>query len=182
FYGSGAFLFARNFRAGTVDVFDSNFHRIRMRGSFVDKRIPSSFGPFGIAAINSHIYVTYAKRDSAKKDDVAGPGNGFIDIFDTQGHLLKRFISKGQLNSPWGMAWAAFEGFGNFNNALFVGNFGDGSVNAFDFDSGAFLGKITDGSGTPIIISGIWALQFGLGLPGQSSALFFTAVINHEQH
>src|SRR5205807_109678 len=83
FNGSGAFLFATNFRAGTVDVFDSNFHRVRTPGGFIDKKIPSSFGPFGIAAINSHIYVTYAKRDSAKKDDVAGPGNGFIDVFDT---------------------------------------------------------------------------------------------------
>src|SRR5205823_4114744 len=160
----------------------SSKKRCEPSGGFIDTKIPSSFGPFGIAAINSHIYVTYAKRDSSKTDDVAGPGNGFIDIFDTEGNLLQRFASKGVLNSPWGMAWAPFEGFGNFNNALFVGNFGDGSVNAFDFDSGAFLGRVTDSSGTPIMIPGVWALQFGLTLPGKSATIYFTAGINDEQH
>lgn len=182
FNTKGAFLFATNFRAGKIDVFDSSFHPVSTSGGFRDNKVPSSFGPFGIASINSHLYVTYAKRDSSKTGDVAGPGNGFIDIFDTDGNLLQRFASKGVLNSPWGMAWAPFEGFGNFENALFVGNFGDGSVNAFDFDSGAFLGKVTDSSGTPIIIPGIWALQFGLGLPGKSSTIYFTAGINDEQH
>ena len=182
FNASGAFLFATNFHAGTVDVFDSNFQPVRTSGGFVDKKIPSSFAPFGIAAINSHIYVTYAKTDSSRTDDVAGPGNGFVDIFDTEGHLVQRFASKGVLNSPWGMAWAPFENFGNFNNALFVGNFGDGTVNAFDFDSGAFLGQVTDSSGTPIIIPGVWALQFGLTLPGQAATIYFTAGIADEQH
>ena len=182
FNARGAFLFATNFRAGTVDVFDSNFRPVRTRGGFIDRRIPSSFAPFGIAAINSHIYVTYAKQNSTKTDDDPGPGRGFIDIFDTDGNLIRRFASKGVLNSPWGMAWAPFENFGNFNNALFVGNFGDGSVNAFDFDSGAFLGKVTDPSGTPIIIPGIWSLQFGLTLPGKASTIYFTAGINDEQH
>src|SRR5438105_5782717 len=182
FNASGAFLFATNFRSGTVDVFHSSFTPVRTAGGFIDKKISSDFGPFGIAAINSRIYVTYAKRDSSKTDDVAGPGNGFIDIFDTQGNLLQRFASKGVLNAPWGMAWAPFENFGNFNNALFVGNFGDGAVNAFDFDSGAFLGKVTDSSGAPIIIPGICGLQFGLGLPGKSSTIYFAAGINDEQH
>jgi aldose sugar dehydrogenase len=179
---SGAFLFATNFHAGSVDVFDSSFRPVQMSGAFQDSKIPSSFAPFGISSINGDLYVTYAKRDAAKTDDVAGPGNGFIDIFDTHGNLLRRFTSKGQLNSPWGMAWAPFEGFGGFDNALFVGNFGDGSINAFDFDSGAFLGKVSNASGNPIMIPGLWALQFGLGLPGASSALFFTAGINDEQH
>ena len=98
-----------------------------------------------------------------------------------EGNLLQRFASKGELNAPWGMAWAPFEGFGNFNNALFVGNFGDGSINAFDFDSGEFLGKVSNASGTPITIPGLWALQFGLGLPGKSSTIYFTAGINDEQ-
>ena len=182
FNGKGAFLFATNFHGGTIDVFDSNFRPVRTTGGFADNKIPSSFGPFGIAAINSRLYVTYAKRDASKTDDVAGPGNGFIDVFDTDGNLLQRFASRGVLNAPWGMAWAAFENFGNFNNALFVGNFGDGRVNAFDFDSGEFLGTITDPSGTPIVIPGIWALQFGLGLPGKSSTLYFTAGINDEEH
>src|SRR5438105_1280637 len=150
FNAAGAFLYATNFHAGTVDVFDSNFRPVHTSGGFKDPKIPAGFAPFGISAINSHLYVTYAKQNADKKDDVGGAGNGFIDIFDTTGHLLERFTSHGQLNSPWGMAWAPFEGFGNFNNALFVGNFGDGAVNAFDFDSGEFLGAVTDPSGKPI--------------------------------
>src|SRR5919201_582860 len=94
FNASGAFLFATNFHAGTVDVFDSNFQPVRTSGGFVDKKIPSSFAPFGIAAINSHIYVTYAKQDSSKTDDVAGPGNGFIDIYDTHGNLCSDLPAK----------------------------------------------------------------------------------------
>src|SRR5207244_4376990 len=167
----------------TVDVFDSNFHQVHLAGAFKDPNIPAGYAPFGISAINSHLYVTYALQNADKHDDVAGAGHGFIDIFDTQGHLLKRFTSKGQLNSPWGMAWAPFQGFGNFNNALFVGNFGDGTVNAFDFDSGDFLGKVRNAAGKPITIPGVWALEFGLGVAnGSSNTLFFTAGINDEQH
>src|SRR5207244_6168832 len=126
--------------------------------------------------INSHLYGTYAQQDADKEDDVAGAGHGFIDIFDMQGRLLSRFASRGQLNAPWGMAWAPFQGFGKFNNALFVGNFGDGTINAFDFDTGDFLGKLTNAGGSPITIPGLWALQFGFGVQnGSSTALFVTA-------
>src|SRR4029078_1136785 len=110
--GSGAFLYATNFHAGTVDVFDSNFKPARTTGPFTDPNIPPGYAPFGIAAINSHLYVTYALQDEDAEDDVRGAGHGYIDIFDTQGKLLKRFASQGQLNSPWGMAWAPFQGFG----------------------------------------------------------------------
>ncbi len=183
FNESGAFLFATNFHAGTVDVFDSNFQPVSFSNAFRDPKIPAGYAPFGIAAINSHLYVTYAQQNAEKRDDVAGAGHGFIDIFDTHGKFLQRFASRAQLNSPWGMAWAPFERFGNFNNALFVGNFGDGSVNAFNFDSGDFLGDVRDVSGNPIIIPGVWALQFGLGVAGgSSSALYFTAGIDDEQH
>src|SRR5262249_17792426 len=146
-------------------------------GAFTDSGISAGFAPFGISAINSHLYVTYAKQDAGKEDDVAGPGNGFIDVFDTEGHLLERFASPGPLNSPWRMAWAPFQGFGEFNNALFVGNFGDGTVNAFDFDSGDFLGTVRNAGGTPIHVPGIWGLQFGLGIPNGSNTLYFTAGI-----
>jgi len=183
FNESGAFLFATNFHAGRIDVFDSNFRPVHKDDKFRDPHLPAGYAPFGIAAINSHLYVTYALQDADKEDDVAGAGHGFVDIFDTEGNLLKRFIRQGQLNSPWGMAWAPFEGFGGFNNALFVGNFGDGTVNAFDFDSGEFLGAIRDASNSLVQIPGIWALQFGLGVAGASSStLFFTAGIDDEKH
>lgn len=183
FNESGAFLFATNFRAGTVDVFDSRFRPVRTHGGFRDEHLPAGYAPFGIASINAKLYVTYALQDADKHDDVSGAGHGFLDIFDTEGNLLRRFISSGQLNSPWGMAWAPFEGFGGFDNALFVGNFGDGTVNAFDFDSGAFLGKVNNAGGTPIQIPGIWGLQFGLGVANaSSSSLFFTAGLDDEHH
>jgi aldose sugar dehydrogenase len=183
FNESGAFLFATNFHAGTVDVFDSTFQPVHTPGSFMDPQIPAGYAPFGISSINGEVYVTYAMQNADKKDDVRGAGHGFINIFDTKGNLVKRFTSQGQLNSPWGMAWAPFEGFGKFNNALFVGNFGDGSVSAYDFDTGEFLGALTDAGGKPINIPGLWALQFGLGVSGgSSSAVFFTAGIADEKH
>jgi glucose/arabinose dehydrogenase len=183
FNGSGAFLYAVNFHQGTVDVFDSTFRPVRKVGAFQDPQLPGGYVPFGISAINSRLYVTYALQAADKRGEVRAPGNGFIDIFDTEGNLVKRFASQGQLNAPWGMAWAPFEGFAKFNNALFVGNFGDGSINAFDFDSGDFLGTVNDANGRPINNPGIWALQFGLGVAGSTSdTLLFTAGIAAEKH
>jgi uncharacterized protein (TIGR03118 family) len=183
FNKQGAFLYATNFHAGTVDVFDSNFQQVHHQDKFRDPHLPSGYAPFGIASINAKLYVTYALQDADKADDVAGAGHGFIDIFDTEGKLLQRFASQGQLNSPWGMAWAPFEGFGKFNNALLVGNFGDGSINAFDFDSGDLLDKVNDATGKPITIPGLWALVFGLGVAqGSSSTVYFTAGIGDEKH
>ena len=178
-----AYLYATNFHAGTVDVFDQNFQPVHIPGAFTDSGIPAGYAPFGIQAINGHLYVTYAQQDADKEDDVAGAGHGFIDVFDTEGHLLQRFASQGQLNSPWGMAWAPISGYGDFSNALLVGNFGDGTINAFDFDTGDFLGKLSDSSGKPITNPGIWALSFGDGAASTSpNTLYFTAGLADEQH
>jgi len=183
FGDNGPMLFATNFGAGTVDVYDSQFAPIRNGTMFKDPKMAAGYAPFGIAAINGQIYVTYALQNAAHTDDVPGAGRGFIDVFDMSGKLQKRFASQGPLNAPWGMAWAPFEGFGGFSNALLVGNFGDGTISAFDFDSGDFLGPITDSSGHTIQIPGVWALQFGLGVANASSStLFFTAGIMREQH
>jgi uncharacterized protein (TIGR03118 family) len=180
---SGNFLLATNFRSGKIDVFDQNFQPAQLAGSFSDPNIPAGFAPFNIAVINGSVYVTYAMQNDEKHDDVAGPGNGFIDVFDTNGNFMSRFASAGPLNSPWGMALAP-AGFGPFSNDLLVGNFGDGHINAFNPSTGAFLGQLSDTAGNPIVIDRLWGLTFGGGGPmnGPTNTLFFTAGIQDEQH
>lgn len=178
--GSNQFLFATNFRDAVVEIYDSNFHFVK---SFTDPNAPAGFAPFGIQNINGHLFVTFAKQNDAKHDDVAGPGNGVIDIFDTDGNLLSRFASGGALNSPWGLALAP-AGFGIFSQRLIVGNFGDGHISAFDIHSGIFEGQLKDILGQPMNINGLWALKFGSGsaLSGPRNHLLFTAGIGDESH
>src|SRR5262249_56892945 len=131
--------------------------------------------PFNVQNINGLLYVTYAKREAGGTDDVAGHGNGFVDIFTTSGFLVKRLVKHGHLNSPWGLALAP-PNFGKFSNALLVGNFGDGRISAFDPNTGQFLGQMRDTSGRPIRIDGLWGLRFGFGYPvGDGNVLFFAA-------
>jgi uncharacterized protein (TIGR03118 family) len=116
-------------------------------------------------------------QDAAKHDDVAGSGHGFVDVYTTSGVLVERLISRGALNSPWGMAVAP-AGFGPLGGDLLVGNFGDGTINAFNLTSGAFLGTVSDTSGNPIVNQGLWGLAFGNGSQGTlTSTLYFTAGI-----
>jgi uncharacterized protein (TIGR03118 family) len=181
----GNFLFATNFHAGTIDVFDKNFHPVHLAGSFIDPALPpppsgsQGFAPFGIQNIGGNLFVTYAFQKPGQHDDLAGAGNGFIDVFDTSGHLLKRFASNGTLNSPWGMTVAPGD-FGQFSHDLLVGNFGDGRINAFNLTTGAFLGQLADPAGKPITIDGLWGLTFGKGGEDDEPTLFFAAGINDE--
>ncbi len=174
---SGNFLFATNFRAGTIDVFDTNFKPVHPSGSFSDPNIPAGFAPFGIRNINGLLFVTYAKQDGEKHDDVAGPGNGFVDVFDTNGNLVRRLASGGVLNSPWGLVIAPSR-FGRFGGALLVGNFGNGRINAFNPASGAFLGTLRDDTGRRLKIDDLWGLD---SEAGSSRTVFFTAGINDEK-
>ena len=175
--GSGNFLYAANFSQGRIDVFDTTFAPATLAGSFTDPNLPSGFAPFNIQNLNGNLYVTYAKQDAAKLDDVAGPGNGFVDVYDTNGNLAKRLISNGSLNSPWGLALAPVN-FGTFSNTLLVGNFGDGLINGFDPTTGAFLGSLEASGGNPITIEGLWGLKFGNGANGfDPNTLYFTAGI-----
>jgi uncharacterized protein (TIGR03118 family) len=179
---NGNFLFAANFRSGAIDVFDKNFAAATLAGSFTDPNLPAGFAPFDIANFGGQLFVTYAKQDATQHDDVAGPGNGFVDVFDTNGNFIKRFASQGTLNSPWGMAMAPAS-FGQFAGDLLVGNFGDGRINAFDPASGAFLGQLQTDVGTPLAINGLWGLDFGNGIgSGSPNTLFFTAGIGDEGH
>jgi uncharacterized protein (TIGR03118 family) len=185
--GADSFLFATNFRFGTVEKFDAQFHLI---ASFTDPELASTcpiagppaqcFAPFGIQSINDQLYVTFALQDAAHHDDVKGPGNGFVDVFDADGNLIRRFASQGTLDSPWGLTLAPAN-FGTFSNAVLVGNFGDGHINAFNAVSGAFLGQLRSGNGNAISINGLWGLAFGNGgLAGNPNTLFFTAGFNDE--
>jgi uncharacterized protein (TIGR03118 family) len=162
------FLFATDFHNNQVDVYDENFRLVKMN-NFADPNLPKKFAPFGIRNFNGQIYVTYAMQGPGGKDDVAGPGNGFINVFDTSGNFVKRLVSNGNLNSPWGMA--LIEG-----DELWVGNFGDGIINNYDPTTGASLGTINQADGTPLQFDGLWDM-----LP-LGSGVYFTAGISDEEH
>ena len=175
--GPTARLYAANFRTGAVDVFDGAFNPVL--GGFVDPTLPAGYAPFNVQNVNGNIVVTYAVRGT-NGDDVAGPGNGVVDVYDANGALLRRLTSGGALNSPWGVTLAP-SGFGPFGNALLVGNFGDGTINAYDFLTGAMLGTLTDGSGNPIVNDGLWDIAFGNhSTTSDPNALYLTAGLNDE--
>jgi uncharacterized protein (TIGR03118 family) len=175
---NGVFLFATNFRAGTIDVFDHTYKPVTTDGGFVDRDIPAGFAPFGIRSIDGDLFVTYAKQNPGKDADVAGPGNGFVDVFDTDGHLLRRFVSRGQLNSPWGIERASYA-FGRFSGKILIGNFGNGRINVFD-DGGRFVDALEDGHERPLTIDGLWTLTLGGGAKSSPDTLYFTAGPNGE--
>jgi uncharacterized protein (TIGR03118 family) len=170
---TGVFLYATNFRCATVDVFNGSFEPVALSGNFQDPQIPTGFAPFGIANVGGNLVVTYAMQNQAKHDDVAGKGNGFVDIFDTDGHLIERFATRGKLNSPWAITETPFN-FGRFSGDVLIGNFGDGRINAFK-SGGQFDGQLRDSSKQPIVIDGLWSLVFGGGSLSSPSALYFTS-------
>ena len=180
----GNFLYATNFRFGTVEQFGADF---KLVNSFSDPTLfkacsPTTqcFAPFGIQNIGGNLYVTFALQNGVHHDDVGGVGNGFVDEFDTNGIMIRRFASQGTLNSPWGLALAPAN-FGAFSGDVLVGNFGDGLINAFDPAGGPSLGQLQDPFGHPITINGLWGLAFGNGgLAGDTSTLFFASGLNDE--
>jgi uncharacterized protein (TIGR03118 family) len=175
--GTSNFLYAANFHAGKIDVFDAAFAPTTLAGSLSDPTIPAGYAPFNIQNIAGVLYVTYALQDADAHDDVPGLGHGFINKFDLNGNFIARFASRGTLNSPWGLAVAP-AGFGAFANALLVGNFGDGRINAFDPVTGALLGQLANDSGHAISIEGLWGLRFGNGSSGgEANKLYFAAGI-----
>jgi uncharacterized protein (TIGR03118 family) len=175
----GTFLYATDFHNGRVDVFNSRFHLVHLPGSFRDRHLPPGYAPFGIRAIDGLIYVTYAKQDADRHDDVAGPGHGFIDVFTPGGFLVERLVSRGALDSPWGLEVAP-RGFGPFGGKLLVGNFGNGRIHAYGLFSGRFDGTLRDQHHMPITNDGLWALQFGTATTGGTGTLLFSAGLNEE--
>ena len=153
-----------------------------LTGAFTDPAIPAGFAPFNIQNLGGKLYVAYAKQDAAAKFDVPGVGNGYVDVYDTAGKLLQHLVAAGLLNSPWGVQIAPAN-FGQFSNALLVGNFGDGLINAYDASAGTFLGTLQDPSGNTIHISGLWGLQVGNGgSGGDVNAVYFAAGPSAQKH
>src|ERR1700719_283519 len=177
-------LYAADFHGHKIDVFGPNFTPRKMPGAFVDPNIPANFSPFNILALGGRLYVTYAQKEEDGNDEVDGPGLGIVDAFDTGGHLLQRVATAGALNAPWGMAIAPAN-FGDFSNSLLVGNFGDGTINAFDPANGAFLGQLRTPDGQILVIDGLWGIAFGNGSTAQnlpSNTLFFAGGPNGEEN
>ena len=161
------FLFVSNFHSGHVETYDENFHQVTPNG-FVDPNLPDHYAPFGIRNFNNEIFVTYAKQDHRRKDDVACAGCGFVDVFDTSGNFLRRLVSNNELNAPWGLVEVEGE--------LWVGNFGDGLINVYDPMTGAFIETLMRADGTPLQFDGLWdMLPLGNGV-------YFTAGIADESH
>lgn len=182
------YLYATNFRTARIDVFDKNFNQVPM--AFTDPQIPAGFAPFNVSNIDNMLYVTYAKVGPTG-DDVAGMGNGYVDIYTSGGSLVKRFVSSGQLNSPWGIAKAPATFFGDDTDGdqsiILIGNFGNGHINAYH-SNGKFMGELAQHPSprqprVPIVIDGLWAISFA---PATATSidpnrLYFTAGPNDEQ-
>jgi uncharacterized protein (TIGR03118 family) len=177
-----AYLYAANFRAGTIDVLKGTAAAASLAGNFTDPNLPSGYAPFNIQNIGGKLYVSYALQDANKKDDVAGAGNGFVSVFDLQGSFLGRIASQGTLNSPWGLALAP-SSFGDIAGDLLVGNFGDGRINIFNIGTNMFVGQLNGVNGNPLTIDGLWGLSAGNGGNGGSAqSIYFSAGPNDETH
>jgi uncharacterized protein (TIGR03118 family) len=176
---SSTSLLAANFNSGKVDVYNQSFQPAALAGAFTDPNLPAGFAPHGIHVINNQVYIAYAMQDSAKHDAQPGKGLGQVDIFDANGNFVSTFIAyksqtPNQLNAPWGIAQAPAS-FGTFANDILVGNFGDGTINAFD-TQGNFMGQLSDSSGNVIVNPGLWDMVFvGATGPGAPGTLYLTA-------
>jgi uncharacterized protein (TIGR03118 family) len=181
--GGNQVLLATNFNSGVVEAYDSNFMPINLQGTFKDPGVPAGFAPFGIHLIGANqVVVTFAEQDTAKHDPVHMAGAGYVSLFDNQGNFLNRIASQGTLNAPWGVAVAPST-FGKFAGALLVGNFGDGTINAFDMTSQTFLGQLEDSNGAVLVNASLWELLFDqTGQTGTAGTLYITAGLTNEQH
>jgi len=180
--GSDHFLYAANFAEGKIDVYDTAWQEVSK--PFMDPDLPSGYSPFNIQNIEGKLYVMYAKVGPGG-DEIHHEGFGIVDIYNSDGSLVKRFISNGQLNSPWGVAKAPAGFWGgntDVQDVILVGNFGDGRINAYS-SGGVFLGQLRQ-HGNPVEIEGLWGIAFA---PATSTSinhdwLYFAAGPDDEQH
>ena len=179
--GHRPFLLAANFHRNRIDVFDQSFARVDVRNAFASAGIPHGYAPFNVATLNGLVYVTYAQQDAKAKDDVPGPGHGFINVFSQSGRFLGPLVRGGVLDSPWGLAIAP-HGFGQFAGKLLVGNFGDGHIHVVDQSRGRVLATLQARRHQPVEIDGLWALLPGNGTAGGTSDVWFSAGPGDESH
>jgi len=178
---TGPRLYVADFSAGVVDVYNGRFQRVITGGNFRDALLPQGYAPFNVMVAGGRVYVSYAKQDSARHDEVAGAGLGRVDVFTPDGVLLRRLSSHGVLNAPWGLTIAP-AGFGTFSGDLLVGNFGDGRINAFNSRTLDLAGTLRVPGGRAVAIDGLWALLPGYGTEGSTSDVLFTAGPQQETH
>jgi uncharacterized protein (TIGR03118 family) len=182
-------LYAANFHSGKIDVFDTNLAPVTNlpTGAFSDSRLPRGYAPFNVQVLNGKVFVTYARQDAAGHDPVFGHGHGFVDVFNLDGtpglgQNHSRLISRGPLDTPWGLSIVP-SSFGSLAGDVLVGNFGDGRINVFNSTTGKFVTELKDSQDKPIQIDGLWALQPGNGFGGtDSNTIYFTAGPNQEKH
>ncbi len=163
---SGNLLYAADLANNVVDVYDGSFNLVN---SFTDPTLPAGNVPFGIQDINGLVYVAFAQADEA-------PG-GYIDVFEEDGTFVKTLAHGAPLNQPWGFAVAP-KNFGPLSNTLLVSNnTNSGTINAFNLETGQFVGTLKDTNGKDIVIDQLWGIEFGGGTAnnGQTNQLFFTS-------
>lgn len=168
-------LYASDFLNNHIDVYNQSFQQLTtLPGAFTDSKLPGDYHAFNVQAINNRLYVEYAPASSVLAG-TAKKGEGAVDVYDLDGKLQKRLIRGGHLNQPWAIVMAPHN-FGPFSDDLLVGNFGDGTINAYDPKNGHFDGQLKDENGKPIAIRHLWGLAFGNGgAAGPTNTLYFTA-------
>lgn len=194
--GTTPYLYVANFAGGEIEVYDTDFEDVELAGDFEDPNLPDGYAPFNVQEIDGHLFVAYAVVGDGGEEE-AGAGLGIVSEFDTEGNFLRRFVSNGELNAPWAIVEAP-GGFARFGGSILIGNFGDGTIHAYDRRTGELLGAITDASGDPIEIEGLWGLSFASGhgktaggrsggfddpvKGNQRNWLYFAAGIDDEEH
>jgi uncharacterized protein (TIGR03118 family) len=187
-----SYLLAPNFGTGaTVEVYDQNFKPAKLSGSFTDPNLPSGYGPWSIHILNNQVWIAYAVRSTAHTcQQVPGVGSGIVDVFDLNGNFVARAVTGGNLNAPYGIAFAPSTGFGIYSGDLLIGNFGDGVINVYDPKTYAYLGQLMDSTGKPLVYASLWDVLAG-GTPilnsttvsgGSNTNVYFVAGLANEAH
>jgi uncharacterized protein (TIGR03118 family) len=186
----GSFLLAPNFTTAAVEVYDASYKVAKLAGSFTDPNLPANYAPFSIHVLGTQVFVAYAQRTAAAPyRSLDGPGAGVLDVYDTSGNFVARAVTGGNLNSPWGVAFAPAN-FGIYSNDLLVGNFGDGKINVYDPKTYAYIGQLMDGTGKSLAYASLWDLLTGgtkvtgsaSVSAGDTSTVYFTAGLDKEAH